>query len=221
MPRRACIYFVVEYFTRRAMMEMEPIQPLRANARDTLLCLFIHGPTWDGNVPSKSGRDELVGAGLANRGKGYQWLTERGMALCFSLGFADEKERQESRRRQERRRLEAENAQLRRHGRPWQPIDTAPKDGTEILAWLSGNRTDQFNNRAMVVRHDGYSGWNFPGVGGLKASHWMPAQTAPDGTKFTGPAGYKSALCEHCGRQFQDHSEDGLLCPAADTEGKS
>jgi hypothetical protein len=64
--------------------------------------------------------------------------------------------------------------------REWQPISTAPKDHTDVLVWLRGNRAEQFNERAMVCRHDGYSGWCIPGVGGLSASHWMAAPSAPD-----------------------------------------
>lgn len=60
----------------------------------------------------------------------------------------------------------------------WCPIETAPPE-EEVLVWLRGNRTDHFNERAMVCKHDGYSGWCFPGIGGLKASHWMPAPSAP------------------------------------------
>jgi plastocyanin len=62
----------------------------------------------------------------------------------------------------------------------WQSIQTAPKDQTDVLVWLRGNRSEQFNERAMVCRHDGYSGWCIPGVGGLSASHWMAAPCAPD-----------------------------------------
>jgi hypothetical protein len=64
--------------------------------------------------------------------------------------------------------------------REWQPIESAPKDHTDVLVWLRGNRSEQFNERAMVCRHDGYSGWCIPGVGGLSASHWMAAPTGPD-----------------------------------------
>jgi hypothetical protein len=62
----------------------------------------------------------------------------------------------------------------------WQPIQTAPKDHTDVLVWLRGNRSEQFNERSMVCRHDGYSGWCIPGVGGLSASHWMASPSSPD-----------------------------------------
>lgn len=34
---------------------------------DTLVALVEHGPLWDGDVPSKSGRDALLSSGLAVR----------------------------------------------------------------------------------------------------------------------------------------------------------
>jgi hypothetical protein len=34
---------------------------------DTLVALVERGPLWDGDVPSKSGRDELISSGLAVR----------------------------------------------------------------------------------------------------------------------------------------------------------
>jgi hypothetical protein len=40
---------------------------LSGAAKDVLICLCKHGPTWDGDVPSKHGRDELVSKGLAVR----------------------------------------------------------------------------------------------------------------------------------------------------------
>jgi hypothetical protein len=79
---------------------------LGGGAADTLRCLFFHGPTWDGNVPSKSGRDELVRMGLAARGNGWQWLTGAGMEACFANGIHNEKDSRESRDRQRRIRME-------------------------------------------------------------------------------------------------------------------
>lgn len=87
---------------------------LSGAATDTLLCMFLHGPTWDGDVPSKSGRDELVSLGLASRGAGYQWLTDAGARLCLRLGYASRKERHDRKRRSELSTLEARNAELRK-----------------------------------------------------------------------------------------------------------
>lgn len=66
---------------------------------ETLLCLFIHGPTWDGDVPSKAERDACVKRGHVARGDGYQWLTDDGTRLCLRSGFAKEKERRRSKQR--------------------------------------------------------------------------------------------------------------------------
>ena len=62
-----------------------------ANVRDTLLCLFLHGPTYDGEVPSKSARDELYKLKMIQRSNGFQWLTDAGVQWCFDLGFESEK----------------------------------------------------------------------------------------------------------------------------------
>jgi hypothetical protein len=57
---------------------------LSGAARDTLTCLCKHGPTYDGNVPSKSGRDELLQKKLAakvvlaNCEQGFQAATYLG-----------------------------------------------------------------------------------------------------------------------------------------------
>lgn len=62
----------------------------------------------------------------------------------------------------------------------WQPIETAPKDGTEILAaWLGyGGR---WYRRVMRFTKSGY--WNLlaGGAGGTGArpTHWMPLPPPP------------------------------------------
>lgn len=43
--------------------------------------------TWDGNLISKSDRDELVKAGLAARGYGWNWITEKGVEYLVNLGL--------------------------------------------------------------------------------------------------------------------------------------
>lgn len=87
----------------------ETVKPVRialnGAAADVLRCLFFHGPTWDGNVPSKSGRDELVRMGLAARGNGWQWLTSAGMEACFANGIHDEKDRYEANKRKREARV--------------------------------------------------------------------------------------------------------------------
>jgi len=59
----------------------------------------------------------------------------------------------------------------------WQPIETAPKDGTEILGYLK-------DGRRVAVRYSGckFSKWTMPGVCGLEPSHWMELPKKPTDT---------------------------------------
>lgn len=41
--------------------------------------LFVFGPTCDGNLATKSGRDELAKAGLADKANGFNFLTKEGV----------------------------------------------------------------------------------------------------------------------------------------------
>jgi hypothetical protein len=66
---------------------------LSPSAIAVLRGLFIEGPLWDGDVPSKSGRDELVNFGLAVRHNGWQQLTKRGLEMAISAKVDREKER--------------------------------------------------------------------------------------------------------------------------------
>lgn len=68
-------------------------QPLTGAEYDTLWCLFRHGPTWDGNLPSKAGRSGLVDRGLADRGNGWNWLTSDGTLLAIEIGMGERKEK--------------------------------------------------------------------------------------------------------------------------------
>jgi hypothetical protein len=59
-------------------------------AREVLKVLYQVGPLWDGNVPSKSGRDELLSMGLIDkicmRGEdGYQACNYRGRDVMKAL----------------------------------------------------------------------------------------------------------------------------------------
>ena len=60
--------------------------------RDTLECLFKHGPTWDGNIPSKSARDGLQRIGLVDHEFGFAWLTRDGVEVCINLGMGRRKQ---------------------------------------------------------------------------------------------------------------------------------
>lgn len=52
---------------------------LGGNARAVLVQLFLDGPTWDGHLVSKQGRDTLVLEGLAEQSWGFQWLNQNGV----------------------------------------------------------------------------------------------------------------------------------------------
>jgi hypothetical protein len=78
---------------------------------------------------------------------------------------------------------------LTTEGDGWKPFETAPKDGSYILALygVDGDR-ERWGGRAFVVRHEGVDrgydlGWAlFPGYGGVSDryfSHWMPLPDAP------------------------------------------
>jgi hypothetical protein len=64
-------------------------------------------------------------------------------------------------------------------GEPWQPIETAPKDGTSVLVAGRHNYVGQ----ARFVDRDWYEANNDPGDawGGplMPPSHWMPLPPAP------------------------------------------
>jgi len=76
----------------------------------------------------------------------------------------------------------------------WQPIETAPKDGTEILLYrpLAGKTHDPIIGIYRGVPRDngcweetippGMSGENYTS-GFCKPTHWMPLPTAPAGEK--------------------------------------
>ena len=96
--------------------------PLSGAAIDTLWCLFLHGPTWDGNVPSKQGRNELVDLKLAARCSGYQFLTREGVRLALENKLDRKKETTERRRRERVALLERV-----------EEIFIPPKDGERVM----------------------------------------------------------------------------------------
>jgi len=54
---------------------------------ETLKHLATSGPVWDGNLISKTDRDELVRAGWVDRYGGWNFLTLQGVATAVSLGI--------------------------------------------------------------------------------------------------------------------------------------
>jgi len=43
--------------------------------------------TWDGNLISKTHRDELVKMGLADRAHGWNYITGKGIEYLVTLGY--------------------------------------------------------------------------------------------------------------------------------------
>ena len=74
-------------------------RPLDSNEREVFRQLFFHGPTWDGDVASKTGRDGLVDRGLAVRREGWQTLSEAGFIAAVEAGYGDQKESWADKRR--------------------------------------------------------------------------------------------------------------------------
>ena len=73
-------------------MSLIKVEVLTSAALEVRRGLFFHGPTWDGDVPSKVGRDQLVRLGLAERYEGYQWLTRDGVEGAINDGLAQAKD---------------------------------------------------------------------------------------------------------------------------------
>lgn len=67
---------------------------MSSGAREVMRCLFLHGPTLDGDVPCKQGCNEICKLGYAERWNGWQWLTLSGVEFAVnSLLFEREKEK--------------------------------------------------------------------------------------------------------------------------------
>ena len=79
------------------------IEPLSGFAIEMVGQLYVNGPTWDGNVCSKTGRDELVRAGLAYHMHGYAFLTPDGVKTAVEWGMADLRRRNSKRWIEKRR----------------------------------------------------------------------------------------------------------------------
>ena len=67
----------------------------------------------------------------------------------------------------------------------WQPIETAPKDGTEFLGYRNGRIANAYR-----VQRDDCEMWSFGSQSGsvkyfpnVKPTHWMPLPDAPDAAR--------------------------------------
>jgi len=61
----------------------------------------------------------------------------------------------------------------------WQPIVTAPKDGTIVFGWEP--RATKWKIKFMVFRHtrDGGYWTNAVGTGTVEPTHWIPLPEGP------------------------------------------
>lgn len=88
-PRTQPVYSAEEDARYQALWDS-----LSGAGMDTLVCLCKHGPTWDGDVPSKAGRNELLEKGLAakivlkNSEQGYQAATYLG-SYVYRVAFVE------------------------------------------------------------------------------------------------------------------------------------
>lgn len=65
----------------------------------------------------------------------------------------------------------------------WQPIETAPRDGTELLLWYPDEDDPQesfievgwYNNDPEATKE--YRGWLI--ISGIEATHWQPLPDPP------------------------------------------
>ena len=75
------------------------VEAMPGASKEVMLGLFLNGPTWDGNLPSKSGRDWLVERGYVSRIDGWSWLTNDGTGLALELGYGRKKDQRDSENR--------------------------------------------------------------------------------------------------------------------------
>lgn len=61
------------------------VKPLSSGAKETMRCLFFHGPTWDGNIPDKAGRGELIELGYASHEFAHAFLTRDGVQVAVQI----------------------------------------------------------------------------------------------------------------------------------------
>lgn len=61
----------------------------------------------------------------------------------------------------------------------WQPIETAPKDGTWVLCFVPDNCPEYENT--LVLRYV-IGSWGRPGIGGYRPTYWQPLPNPPSPT---------------------------------------
>lgn len=68
--------------------------------------LFFNGPTWDGDVVSKSGRGELCKLGYAEHAWGFAYLTSKGVKFAIKSMAMDRAKEKWQRDRYEVRKID-------------------------------------------------------------------------------------------------------------------
>lgn len=123
--------------------------PLSGIAIEVLEQLFIMGPTWDGDVVSKSGRDELFDLKLAGRCEGYQFLTLAGMRLALANKVNRKKEVRYRRQRERLYKLDQIEQVL-------SPTDTAQACGQQSVVMGLQNKTVEGLERLLKPEPDSH-----------------------------------------------------------------
>jgi len=67
------------------------LAPFSGAVTEVMRALWMSGPVWDGNLPSKAGRDDLVRLGYAARTGGFNFLTTAGVDMAIALFNASPK----------------------------------------------------------------------------------------------------------------------------------
>lgn len=101
----------------------------------------------------------------------------------------------------------------------WQPIETAPKDGTEVLiydaAWCGGPPRREVSRWTWTINRKGERiGGDWSGVSA--PTHWMPLPSPPDPRRHTAMSTVRVEKCPECGTYvgegtLYDHQQ--RLCP--------
>ena len=81
-----------------------------------------------------------------------------------------------------REELEAENARLR-EAQAWQPIETAPKDGTEICAWVGSGYKGGWLQLSWY-KVNGLAAWRDWDQDTWQPTHWMPISEPQESSNF-------------------------------------
>jgi Protein of unknown function (DUF551) len=105
-------------------------------------------------------------------------------------GIEDEWRRRFDAQREEIEQSEVEFFAWLKHQPRWQPIETAPKDGTQVLGWLPESEEHSATMEIVFYgkhNHVPLYGWLYRGdrigreeVEGCQPTHWMPLPSPPD-----------------------------------------